>query len=284
MARQTLEAWIQEALTDDQKENACTAISLMHLKGMSETEVFTIRIGAKNWTAKDMSQTFRHKADGYSQDLPGSQTFILQAFYGKEEPEARHPFRINVAGHDVDTLGTEGPTKMGMVQQAMRHSENLHQMLITQTGKLLEAQRHAMQSIVDQNAALMQENADSFALVKGFLADKLNAEHNGEMKRLEYSRHTQERQQLFKTLPMLLNTLTGREIIPTSTHDTELLEFLTESMTEEQLQKLATILTPEQLAFLAPRMQAILESKRVAQELAHSAVGNLNPEDDAAGG
>jgi len=100
-----------------------------------------------------------------------------------------------------------------------------------------------------------------------------------------------QRQELFKMLPPLVNTVTGREVFPVGATDTALLEAIAEAIDKnpnpnEALGSLASagIIPPELMGALMARMQQAIAKKRQEEAERRAMVPVGNPELDAMGG
>ena len=282
MARQSLENWISEALTDEEKTK-CTGLSLVHYAGQVEREVWTVRFGGKSWTAKGLADIMRKKAEGYAQDLPGVQSFCLLAFYeGKDGPQARMPMTIQ-GEPEMNGLMTEGPHSQGLMQQMMRHNEAIIQLGFRQSVAMADASA----SLITQLSGMLQkalvENHDAIEVIKTVLLEGATNTHEFKMREIKAKQDAEERRQLIKFLPALANTINGREVFPQATADTSLVETIAEKIDEKQIAALAEALPPEVLGMLANRFAQVLKEKRLAEEDSERALAKKNPEDDAAG-
>lgn len=264
--RKSLETWIAEALTDLDKEGACTAFSLVHKQGMADHEVHTTRIQAGNARSpKELAELFRGKAETYSQDLAGSQTFVLHAFYGKSEPEASHPFTI-APNNDTNGLATEAPTAQGSMQQGMRLTEQFVQATFRERQMMMQYQFQIIERLSHQNEKLAAENADAFEIVRTMLMDKVKLDHESRMREMQYARSTKEREKWLSFAPQLLNTVTGKEIFPQTTADTALVEAMAEAIPPEMLQHLSGMFPPEVVGTIMARFETHMKKKRLEQE------------------
>lgn len=284
--RKTLDSWINDAISDPDKDGKCSMISLVHMVGQQQKEIHTTKFGSsKTWSSLDLSAMFRSKAEAYSQDLPGVQTFQLLAFYGeKTQPEAFQPFTINVTG-DHSGLSTESPTDQGRLQQIMRQSE----MLIQQVYRRQQVMDDYSLRLIEQQGnridTLSRENRDAFDIVKDMLMTQALNDHNRKMEGLRYERETGERKKLMGFAPALINTILGREVFPQSVADTALVESIADSLGEEDIMKLASVLKPEMMGPLAARLMMYEEKKNKEQTALRLAAGVKvrDPEADAAG-
>lgn len=279
MKRQTLDQWVRECLLDPDKDGKCTAMTLVHMQGQAEKELHTVRFGPKPWDPKELAALFRGKAESYAAEMMGTQTFNLLAFYAdRGEPQARKPMLIH---GETDHHGmTEPPTKEGQTMQGMRHMEAVIQLAFRQTAMLFESSQSTITQLVQQNGTLMRENRESFEMMKELMIRQIQTDDERIMKRLEYERKTAERSKWLGMAPALVNTLSGRDIFPQANADTALIDAVVDSIDEEGISKLSTIIKPEVWAPLASRMAKRLQMRNMDRE----ATRDLDPEVDAAGG
>ncbi len=291
MAKQTLDQWIREALTDTEKDGKCTALVLMHIAGMAEKELDAVKLGARQWDVKELASRFRGKAQSYAEGITGRQTFCLYAFYAdRSEPQSRKPF-IEHGDTEMgeNSLGTENPTPGGLTAQAMRHMEGVLSLTMRQTATLFEANNHTVQALLQQNQALMRENRESFEIVKEMLMAQATRTHEHKMEALLFARKTRERNKLLGFAPVLINTILGREVFPESKVDTAIIERIAEDLSEQDLMKLGSSLSgvgikPEVLGPLAGRMADLLKRKRLENEETDAILNGNGGEDDVIGG
>lgn len=270
--RQTLSEWIHEALTDKDKDAECTAISLCHMVGTSPVEVHTRKV-TPGINVPDLATMLLKKAESYAQDMPGMQSFALLAFYGTNEPGARHPFQVN---GETGYFGnaTEAPTPQGEKMQSMRHQEMMVQMAFRHTAAMIEQSTRMIERLGDRVDSLMRENHDAYDIVRDMLGRQVTEQHERRMEALRFERSTAERKKWLTFAPALINTVLGREIFPQSTADTALVETITDSLTEDQIQKLSSVLPPELWGPMAQRMMLHLEKKQAEQEAVKKLAGS----------
>lgn len=287
--RKTMNVWIREAMNDADKDGQCVMMSLLHMVGSQSRELHCTKFsGSKSWTPDQLADMFRSKAETYAQDLPGVQTFNLVAFYGTStEPQAFYPFLVKPES-DGAGLVTEAPTEMGRLQQKMRWEEGLLSQVYQRQARQDEFMMRLLENLAKQNAALMTENHDAYTIVKDLLMQKGLDDHNRAMQQLQYQRDSEERKKLISFAPVLINTLLGREVFPTSTTDSVLIDQIAENITEEQIAMLSQFIKPEVGGPLAERMRAHLEKKRKEEEAQVRIKGmlanqGLDPLADAAG-
>lgn len=262
--RTTLDAWIQQAMNDPDKDHRCTQITLIHMQGaMQGKELHSVKIKeGGTYEPKNMATLFRNRAETYSQDLPGVQTFNLVAFYGKTEPEAHQPFLVNIqTDHHASGLSTEGPSAEGQTQQRMRHTEMLMQQVYRRQ-ESMDARSDRLMDMMSRHIERLQaENMEAFNGVKSMMMQMTLNREESEMKRLAYIRNTEVAGKLVGMAPPLVNMIAGREVFPQSAVDTAIMEGLVLGADPEMLKSMLPLLPEAVQGLVAQRMSQILQKK-----------------------
>lgn len=285
--RMTLDSWIRDALADEKDDKKCSMIALVHMIGATPRELHHVKFGSKApSTAEDLADMFRSKAEGYAQDLSGTQTFQLLAFYGSKEPQAFMPFIVQPATDAFNPLPSEEASDRGRLQQTMRRDEMVFQQMLRQQQVLNESAGTQITMLLRQNAELMAQNHASFAMVKDILMQKALDEHNYRMEQLAFERSSGERKKWLSMAPLLINSVTGKEIFPQSSADTVLIEQIAEKIDPEIMPLIGQVVPPELMAPLMARLEEVTKRKNKAAENATHALTapKGNPEDDTVGG
>lgn len=278
MARQTIDQWIREALLDDQKDGDCTALSLIHMVGTREQEIYTMKLGGRPNDPKELAQIFRTKAENHAAEIPGTQTFNLLGFYAnRTEPQARKPFTVTGEATEQGQLVTEGPTEKGFVQQTMRHNEAYTQITLRHTAAMIESSARMLDRMATHNEKLMKENHDALEIIKELTLGRITDQREHDMKKLQFERETSERQKWLSFGPALINGILNREIFPQATADTALIEAIIEGISEEDIMKLSSVIKPELWGPLAQRMKQSMQSKRKALDMHREVSNGVDP-------
>lgn len=291
MARKTIQAWIDEALSDNSKA-PLTEIILFHMRGIGQVEVYTWKPKVQT-DVKETADLFCDKAHAYAQDLAGIQMFVFEAFYGKSQCEAKFPYKV-IPDPDAQTSGleTEPPTESGRVQQGMRWAEKLQdqvyrrqQVMENFTLQFMQEQGRDRQSLMATVEMLMRDRMDAANLVVQMMTSHLEGQHRIRMEELQFERDTQTRTALMKMAPPLVNSLTGRNIFPQATADTALIETIAAELNESHLQKLLELGLPDTIT--GPLAQRLMEArqKKVAEESAKRSLSKFSgsAEDEVTG-
>jgi hypothetical protein len=263
--RVTVKQWIEDALSDADKGKPCSALSLVLLKGAGQEEIHTRDITGPQDTEK-LATFFVNKATGYAQDLPGTQTFKLLAFYGQAEPQASFPFTVAEGSLTAGESASFEASPQGLLAQLMKYNLEITKMNLQITQSI------AVNSL-QREQDMQRERNEMNVILRDMLLSMRNEEHAMRIKELEFARSTEERRMLGKAIPSIANFLTGRELIPEAYADSELIDALALQVNPEDLQMLASAgkIKPEVAALLAHRFSKAREEnekrKRIARAL-----------------
>lgn len=242
--RLEMAVWADRALTDTDKLKNGTAdyapmqaMTLVHCVGNQQVEVHTKQFTSANkLSPKEIADMFKSMAEGYAQDMVGTQQFMIIAHYQDCDAKGRYPFAIQ------QSISTDAMFEPG--ESGERRSNHL----MTQA---FLSQVFARQAVMDQHAmrhieqlSLMAEKSQNAAnranemlqelILKVTLDDRAH-----ELQVIKAQEAVKTREGLFRLAPPVLNTLTGREIFPQSTEDTALIELLFENIDPASVMQMA---------------------------------------------
>ncbi len=276
MKRITLEQWIQEACTDADKGKDCSLLQLVYLKpgGVGHEDVHSKVIqGPQDF--KSLGMFFTGKACVFAQDLPGMQSFKLLAYYGEQEPKASHTFTVfegNVTAGDKAPWSKHEPTATGMQAQLMKHNETL-------MGQCVQLVQGLTAALLQRDMAHQQEKAEMTVILRDVLLNMKKEEREARMEQLRFQRETEERQMIGRAIPSMANYALGREVIPETYADSQIIESLALKITPDQLQMLqmSGMVTQEEMLLLTARFKKI----RDEHDARRKALATAPPEDSA---
>lgn len=289
MAHTTLDKWIEDCFAGSPgQEKAVSRFTLMHMQGAAQLEIHTYKIGGTHSvTPKELSTMFRNKAEVHSQELDGRQMFQLLAYFGSDEPSARFNIKITPSIDPMKAgLMTEPPDATGEKMQGMRHREALigqvyqrQQTLDNHTLKIIETQARMLDQALSQNFQYHE-------MLKELMLVQANNQQEFQMKLLEKEHRKEREAALIKLAPALINSFTGRKLLPESTEDTAIVETIVDNLKEEHLAMLPALGLPEAfVGVLASRVQGRLKEKREkADKRKNLPAFRGSAEDDIAGG
>jgi hypothetical protein len=111
---------------------------------------------------------------------------------------------------------------------------------------------------------MRQEVNEAQLIVRDVIMNMRKEAHEMRMAELQFQRSSEDRRLLGKALPTILNQLTGRELIPETHADSELLDAMAAKVNPNMLQHLVTmgILDSNQAALLTARFAKATEERR----------------------
>lgn len=300
MAKQPMDVWIRNAMTDEDKDGALTMLALRHMvNGIPGKVLHAVTFGkaGKSYQPDQLARTFIGIADTYAADQPGFQMYQLEAIYNdRPDPQAYLPFRRN--GAIDETATTEPPDEKGMRSQMMRWNDNVLSLTFQRNRiqdetmlRMLETQNRMIEMLGGRLHEVTHENVEAFNVVRSMLEERVLNQHEYRMKELEAENRGKLQVKIAGMVPPLVNQLTGREVFPQVAEDTAILEMVAESLDPDKLPGLLTALNlddkPELVSMLMSRFSKAVEKKQQEKQnrmLAQRAGQNHpSPEDDAAG-
>lgn len=290
--RKSLDNWLNEVLDDPEQEAKASRVVLMHMIGQQSEEHYAIKVKPGKMTPKAYADLLRDKAETYSAELPGIQTFGVWVFYGEaQNPGQKYIFLVNNSQPNPGDLATEGPHGQGLVQQAMRHTEQILQQTYAKQNALDSVMNRMVETLGTRLHESESENREMFKIMCEVIREKVMDSHTREMEIRKLQSSAVMKERLLEMAPALLNQVTGKEIFPQSTVDTTILKKIALSIEPEALQGIigsGAIKDPALLGLLMDRFTQIQKEEnerqaRIAAIRPKDTALIVDPEADAAG-
>lgn len=265
--RLSLEHFVLAAATDPDR-GVLVAINCYHLVGNqlgNEIHGVTFEAG-RVWDpktgSKAVAEVIRGKAEVFAQDLPGVQTFKVQAYYegSGQEPKGFYHFNVSSLAEFPNGM-TEDATPRGLTQQGMRWGEAIVQRTFGMQQLLFEHQQALTRDLREDRDEYRREARESFGIIRELLQERITSQHEMRMNELRFQRETEERKKLITFLPAMINTVMGRKVFDLNAADTATVESVAmhvAKMSDEDRAKLFQQLPPELSAALLPRISEIV--------------------------
>jgi hypothetical protein len=271
----SIETWLHEVCTDSEL-GPCKAVALVHMAGTIQEDVYAKQIPAKidAESVSDWAELFCKKAEQYAEGLPGVQTFSLLSFHGEgKKPGIRKTFPVK--GYvEHDGLLTENPTGKGVLQQMMRLVNDLAGIYARKDQALYESMLRRLDLETRQNMSLRQENVQMFEFSKELVLKLSDRTHEHRLAQIEAQTSADLKREVLKNAPLLLETVTGRQVLPAHAQDSLLIERFIDALASSGPDELMTMslkdLPPPLLAALADRFQKGIAARQKEQEVRKS--------------
>ncbi len=287
--RQTVEQWVQSVIAEEVDGKKCTAISLLHLKGVGgATEEITTRPVEGTIDINEVANFLFGRAEGFSQDLPGLQTFKLIAFYGTNEP--RNPFHFttsdgNVTSRSEIMMSAHEPTPTGLLGQQMKHIEAL----IAQNTGLVTANMTMANGIVAMCfgkegvvQASIRSQLEAVEVVKDAMLDMHKQRRELVIEEHKAAQDLQTRKAIIDAIPTLVNRFSGHEVFDEKANRAKIFETLALKFGPKDMEFLVSMgkLTQEEATILSAQFAMIVEEKRKELEALKTVPSEEQPPKD----
>lgn len=294
MARKvTLEEWFQNAATSGEHEGGLTML-VMHLMtegGSRRGEIIhKVARGSDAWDAKKTCELLSLKARINAQEKTGRQVYKVLAFFGNRG-EAEDQFDIAVEQEDGVGHVTEAPDARGLTSQRMRHDEALGSMYVAGIQQLMGRMLEHNEQLSTELREVRADNRQMFEQSKEHALAAESRAFEFHMKQMAFERNSVLFKKAMELGGPLLNTLSGREVVPQTFADTQLVRAIVLHMHAQQgnseggaaIMKLLQGLPQEVTVALMSRANQLIEEERKAQEEMRNMSPFANPGADAAG-
>jgi hypothetical protein len=178
----------------------------------------------------------------------GIQRYAVQAYFeGGEKPHGRHVFTM--AGADeLGSVGTEGPDAEGLTAQAMRHAEFYAQLNARAQVQQMADLQQEITGLRRENSELRADRVRNFKVMEEVYSLRAEREIATERERAKAKLFSDGAEKLGLLFPMALNHMAGKKIFPESATQVLMLKSLVESIDKATFDKLAGVLSGEQMA------------------------------------
>jgi hypothetical protein len=269
--RQTIDQWVAMVIAEVVDQKPCSAIALLHLKGVGgATEEVVTKPIEGNVHIREMADHLLGRAEGFSQDLPGLQTFKLLAFYGTNEPH--HPFHFTTSDGTLvsrteATMSAHEPTPTGFLGQAMKHIE----VLMHQNNQLVTANMTMANGVMSMCfgpeglvTRSIRMQLEAVEVAKDAQLDMFEKRRALEMQQQEHAKELQTRKAIIEGIPHLVNRWTGREVFDEKANKAAIVDKLAFRFGPQDLDMLEQIgkISREEKLVLQATFAEIVEQKK----------------------
>jgi hypothetical protein len=199
--------------------------------------------------------TAQEDADGRT----GVTSYRLRALKGITQGESSPPFRLRSQDADIDTeaLGdTEPATKDGHLAQLMRHNEIYVRALVQQQEVMSRQSTDIIANLAAQNKHYTDKHWEVMLRAEE-LADEKEDREVTRLKEIGKEKRFDEALKAFKPLvPVVLSKIKGLPAETKANLNLDSLKAILESVTPDEMEKLANILGPRSLALAEMYMDA----------------------------
>ncbi len=260
-AVKNLQTWLRECLysviEDDDGALRLARIAVRQLtKGNKKgEEAFSVDVPKKagdEWC--DVAALDIHaKLQNEVASLGGVQKYALYAYHSGDFENHTARFILRLQGvtedDDDDALNSEGPDKVGLISQCMRHTEASNRTLTAMVQGLVGSYQSTISRLASMNEKLLDDKVASLELIQEMQEDRDNREAKALSAKAKAKGVEQMIGKLGLLLPALANRVSGKPIFPVEDSSLMMMtrSLITSIMTDPvRAEKIMGLLAPEQ--------------------------------------
>lgn len=268
-----LERWIRQQMNLNRKDGPLVRLDLVHMGASKQPILFSEEIGS-GADSQDLASRIMQEAENDAEGLGGVQRYDVQGFFEKAKTaKAHHRFRLHVADEyqsDSDGYGSEPANAKGHLSQLMRHNEAMFRQTTAYSFDMMRTlakENEHLRKRCETLEGKFHEQAEAYE-------ELISLQHERELETYKAQRKEERMDEALSTLkmigPTLVNRLTGKKILPeNASPEAAAIDEFMETLDQEQIQKLTTVLKPQQMAVVFGLLEQKLakdEEKSKAQE------------------
>jgi hypothetical protein len=235
--------------------------------GKSEIQSTRLNDG-KQWTADLLADLMIGRAEQSVQDKGGiKHEFDIEAYFDNNARSgAHHLFYVQdgelLSGGTARNI-TDAPNAQGLVAMAMNNMSKAYAMIENMAKWSVESSIKREENYLKREREMHSELFDAYKIVREQMLQQEASGHEMRLKELQVKKSLQLQQELLKLSPLLLNTLSGQDLMPQQSADSVIVESMAEVLTPEMINGLVAggIIPQEKAALLTMRLAQINEKK-----------------------
>lgn len=237
----------------DEGEPKAAQLKLLHVAGTKLQDVRSFKVPDKvdesilDTLVTDLEQSAIDDVEGAG----GMQRYVVQAIDSDKKLISRHQVRYS-ATRSQDEVGafdldSEPASMQGLLTMFMRHIEARERIDKAAWGNLINVQRGTIEDLAQKNNDLTERHLDFMGIMEEMLGKK--HERELEVKRVEGNNEIKQKigRQIAALLPAIAKRVGGVDLPDLKDPDTLSMRELLQTLNEEQLEKLQSVLTEDQM-------------------------------------
>jgi hypothetical protein len=279
--KKQFEAWMRHQIFVDTDGGPCTKFVVKHVTGASKVGniVMSLDVPQGEWSSDDwirdnilmIEQTTSSDAMGSG----GTQSYIVQSFHGESKDKSSGRFMLKMQGDpdaDDDEVSTEPATGKGLLAQMMRHTEAMMRTSSLSQATIMNAMQRTLAQQSQTIEKLVDEKFNNIATVETLLSQK----NERDIETMKAQKSFEMKEKAFDTLRLVAPTIMNKLITSgnpknvasaqaVSSRDMQLAS-LADTISEEQLMKLQTVFTTDQLLLFVDVFTQIKQQQTLIEE------------------
>ena len=270
--RKKLERWLRAQCFGEHDEPLSRIVikhSAQGSKGSQVAEHKIDKVGSDD--LPELMETLLQSVMDDASGMGGQQRYILEAFHGNTFT-ARHAMRVE--GYDDsldgDSQELEPATNKGLVAQSQRHAEVLMKSFANSLGATFQTTQRIIAKQQDTIESLLDKRMKDFLMVE----EAMTRKHEREVEMLQLVSGEERKDKMIeqgmdslKTLgPAVINRIAGKDVLPAPNPQMLLLKGFVETISNDQLMKMAHALEPHQQIAFFELLKTFQPTEKAADE------------------
>lgn len=281
-AVRNLQTWLRECLysvveDDDGALRFARVVVRQLTKGNKKgEEAFSVDVPRKatdDW-CDTAALDIHAKLQNETASLGGLQKYAIYAYHSGDYENHTARFIIRLQGvtddDDEEGLNSEGPDKVGLVSQCMRHTEASNRTMVALVQGLVGTYQSTISRLAAMNEKLLDDKLASMELIQDMQEDKDNREAKALTAKAKAKGVQDLVGRLGVLLPAMANRVAGKPIFPVEDSSMMMMVrslFTSMATNPERLDKLMGLLSPEEgIAFMNLYEQISTREKEEAEK------------------
>lgn len=205
--------------------------------------------------------------------LGGVQKYALYAYHSGDYDQHTARFIIRMQGvtdDDEEALDSEGPDKVGLISQCMRHTEAANRTMVALVQGLVGSYQSTISRLASMNEKLLDDKVEQIELIQEMIASKDERDAKALTAKAKAKGVEQLVGRLSLLAPALVNKVAGKPIFPVEDSSLMMMtrSLITSIMADpDRAEKLMAMLAPEQgIALMNLYEQISTKEKEEGQE------------------
>lgn len=243
MIAQQIDQWLKkQVVIRDKNHGECTQIKLKHMsvdrKVQGDVASFSVKLDHGSDELDPLIDSICDAAQKDANDLnSGVQNYVLYAFFPQDlSYSPRKVFRVAGENEDFERElnPSEPPTEKGLVSQLMRHNESIVKTMTVGQGYITGTLQRENQRLAEMNEKFAQQQVDFMVLLQDTMNDSHSRRLAEKKEEVGIAMKQGAIEKLGSLVPVIINRIAGKQILPTGDPAFNLMGTLLESLSPDQ--------------------------------------------------
>ncbi len=265
MNRDDCNRWMRRQVQEKVRRLVLSTVPSELRKGSEELLAFKI---PSRPTDKWYKSSVKAVEDAVRRDMEtleqSTQAYSLIAYDKDENLTDRFPFR------EIDPNGAEDPvepTNDGLMKQLMVHNKDLARTMSDMYKHGMDYYARTLGQLSESHSRLIEERLDTIKVVEALRSEEFDRRLTAKREEANDDMRAQLLSKLMALGPVLLAKLTGKNLPGEMSESDHLILSLVEGLDSDQLERLMTVLKPEQQVLILTLIDKLKQKEEQAKDV-----------------